>query len=203
MKLSRLVMVLSVMALAASWAPTSAPASAQVEPGQEPAAASLARDLIGAPEGKRLIGAELDRVTMEVSSLMRCPVCQGLSVADSPTTSALAMREEARDLLASGYTDDQVLAYFERSYGEFIRLSPKPVGFNLVVWILPIAALAAGALLIAGGSRRRAAAAAAVAGKSAPAKTKSKNADGADPGASAIPDDLAAYAERVRREVKR
>jgi len=192
----KLVMLLAGAALAVGWAP----ASAQVEPGQEPAAASLARDLIGAPEGKRLTGTELDRVTMEVSSLMRCPVCQGLSVADSPTTSALAMREEARDLLASGYTDDQVLAYFERSYGEFIRLSPKPVGFNLVVWILPIAALAAGAFLIAGGSRRRATAAA---GKSAPAKTKSKNADGAEPGASAIPDDLAAYAERVRREVKR
>ncbi|MCP4204538.1 MAG: cytochrome c-type biogenesis protein CcmH [bacterium] len=165
--------------------------SAPEEAAQEPAAAGLARDLIGAPLGERLAGPELDRLTEEVTRLMRCPVCQGLSVADSPTTSALAMREEARDLLASGYTEDQVLAYFERSYGEFIRLSPKPEGFNLVVWILPFGALLAGALVIAGRMRRRARLAPEAAGERPTARK---------PGGE-IPAELASYAERVRREV--
>ncbi len=170
----------------------------------EPAAAGLALDLIGAPEGVRLSGTELDQVTEEVSSLMRCPVCQGLSVADSPTTSALAMREEARDLLASGYTEDQVLAYFERSYGEFIRLSPKPVGFNLVVWILPFVALLAGVLVIAGRTRRLARLAAGSTGSTGSAEAAvAKPAAGT---ATEIPDEraaLASHIERVRRDVNK
>lgn len=164
---------------------------------EEPAAAGLARDLIGEPAGEPLAGDALDQRTEEVSSLMRCPVCQGLSVADSPTTSALAMREEARDLLAVGYTEEQVLSYFERSYGEFIRLSPKPEGFNLVVWILPVAALLAGLLVV--GARMRSKARAVRRSESPASGAEESAGESAE---SSIPDDLAAYAERVRREVE-
>lgn len=168
----------------------------------EPAAAGLARDLIGPPVGERLTGAELERVTSSVSSLMRCPVCQGLSVEDSPTTSALAMREEARDLLASGYTEEQVLSYFERSYGEFIRLSPKPEGFNLVVWTLPVVALVAGLLVVAGRLRRRRVVAS---GTSAERRSEGAGREKVEEmtGEDDVTPELAEYAERVRREVSR
>ena len=101
-----------------------------------------------APLGPPLSGAALDRATEEVASLMRCPVCQGLSVADSPSTSAVALKAEVRRQLALGYTGDQVIASFERSYGEFIRLAPKAEGFNWMVWLMPIVAFAVGALWI-------------------------------------------------------
>jgi cytochrome c-type biogenesis protein CcmH len=102
----------------------------------------------GAPQGPPLSGAELDRATEETASLMRCPVCQGLSVADSPASSAVDLKAEVRRLLALGYTRDQVIASFERSYGEFIRLEPKAEGFNWLVWLMPMLALAVGALVI-------------------------------------------------------
>lgn len=140
------------------------------------------RARIGEPRGRPLSGEELDRVTEEVSSLMRCPVCQGLSVADSPTPSALAMKAEVREFLAEGYTQSQILTYFEESYGEFIRLEPKPKGFNLLVWILPLAALLAGVLLVARRLKRPA----------APAASEETTPGG---------DGLDAYLERVRREV--
>jgi cytochrome c-type biogenesis protein CcmH len=101
-----------------------------------------------APLGPPLSGAALDRATEEVSSLMRCPVCQGLSVADSPASSAVDLKAEVRRQLALGYTRDQVLASFERSYGEFIRLEPKAQGFNWLVWLAPMIAFAAGVLVI-------------------------------------------------------
>jgi cytochrome c-type biogenesis protein CcmH len=101
-----------------------------------------------APLGPPLSGAALDRATEEVSSLMRCPVCQGLSVADSPASSAVDLKAEVRRLLALGYTKDQVIAAFERSYGEFIRLEPKAEGFNWLVWLMPMLALVVGALVI-------------------------------------------------------
>jgi len=118
--------------------------------GADPATAqaSAASQSDPAPLGPPLSGAALDRATEEVASQMRCPVCQGLSVADSPASSAVDLKAEVRRQVALGYTKEQVIASFERSYGEFIRLEPKAEGFNWLVWLAPIAALVAGALVI-------------------------------------------------------
>lgn len=121
-----------------------AAAGAQSQPGPRLATPTE----IEAPAGPPLSGAALDRATEEVSSLMRCPVCQGLSVADSPSSSAVDLKGEVRRMLSLGYSEDQVIAAFERSYGEFIRLEPKAEGFNWMVWLMPMLAFAAGALMI-------------------------------------------------------
>ena len=142
------------------------------------------RDLVvlGEPVGPPLSGPGLAAATLEVTSLMRCPVCQGLSVADSHTPSAMAMQVKAEALLEAGYSEEQVLTYFESSYGEFIRLAPRPEGFNLVVWYLPLVGLLIGGLVIWFRLRRQGAAGQVV------------NDDGDD--------ELAAYREQVRREVE-
>ena len=100
--------------------------------------------VVGAPKGQPLAGAALDTRTEEVAGLLRCPVCQGLSVAASPSSMASNMKAEVKSLLAAGYSDDQVLAYFERSYGEFVRLQPPLRGVNWLVWLGPVAALLVG-----------------------------------------------------------
>jgi len=104
---------------------------------------------IGAPRGQPLSGAELDAQTQDVGGLLRCPVCQGLSVADSPSTMARNMKAEVREKLAAGYDQEQILAHFERSYGEFVRLQPPMRGVNWMVWFGPLLALLGGAVLIA------------------------------------------------------
>jgi cytochrome c-type biogenesis protein CcmH len=133
------VLAAAPLALALFFAAATPAAPAEVPAGsfQEPA-----------PLGPPLSGAALDSATEEVASLMRCPVCQGLSVADSPASSAVDLKAEVRRQLAAGYTRDQVIASFERSYGEFIRLEPKAVGFNWLVWLMPMLAFLAGALII-------------------------------------------------------
>ncbi|HEV8659473.1 MAG TPA: cytochrome c-type biogenesis protein [Thermoanaerobaculia bacterium] len=110
-------------------------------------AAPEASMFVGPPQGKPLAGPALDAKTHEVASLLRCPVCQGMSVADSPAEMALNMKRQVNALLARGYTQDQILEYFERSYGEFVLLKPKFRGVNTFVWILPIFALAIGAVI--------------------------------------------------------
>lgn len=103
---------------------------------------------VGAPKGQTLAGAALERRAIEVSALLRCPVCQGLSVADSPAEMAINMKRQVRDLLARGYTEEQILDYFEQSYGEFVLLRPKFEGFNAFVWLLPMMAVILGAWLV-------------------------------------------------------
>jgi len=92
--------------------------------------------------------ADLDARTNHVASLLRCPVCQGMSVADSPSEMAVNMKREVRDLLQRGYTEEQILDHFERSYGQFVRLKPKFEGVNALVWLLPIFAVILGALIV-------------------------------------------------------
>ena len=143
--------------------------------------------VVGPPQGAPLAGDALEERTRHVASLLRCPVCQGLSVGDSPSSMALNMKAQVKELLAAGYTQDQVLAYFEGSYGEFVRLEPPLRGVNWLVWLAPLAGLVAGGVFVAAALRRRAGASAS---ESAPAV----------PDRDALPDDpdLARYVRRVR-----
>jgi cytochrome c-type biogenesis protein CcmH len=102
----------------------------------------------------------------DVAAQLRCVVCQSLSVADSPSETAHQMKDIIRERLAAGESSEQVKAYFVDKYGLWILLSPPRQGFNLLVWVVPFAALAAGLLLVlvlARRWRRRAASAPAVA----------------------------------------
>ena len=58
------------------------------------------------------------------------------------------MKAQVRELLERGYTEEQILSYFEKSYGQFVLLKPKFQGVNALVWILPIAVLAIGFVLV-------------------------------------------------------
>jgi cytochrome c-type biogenesis protein CcmH len=107
-----------------------------------------AQQVVGGPRGTALTGAQLDRRTAEVAALLRCPVCQGLSVADSPSVMAQDMKGQVRDLLGRGYDEEQILKYFETSYGQFVRLEPKKSGVNWLVWLAPLGALLFGAGVI-------------------------------------------------------
>ncbi len=86
---------------------------------------------------------------LEIGSQLRCVVCQSLSVADSPSETARQMREIIRERLAAGESPEQVKAYFVERYGLWILLSPPRQGFNLLVWVVPFAALGLGLALVA------------------------------------------------------
>ena len=83
---------------------------------------------------------------------LRCPDCQGLSVADSPTRSAREIRAQIDELVAGGATDDEVREHFVARYGEWVRLAPSAPA----VWIIPFGVVvAAAAALIAWLAARR------------------------------------------------
>jgi cytochrome c-type biogenesis protein CcmH len=91
-------------------------------------------------------GSVNEETVREIAAQLRCVVCQNLSVADSPSEMANQMRGIVRERLAAGNTPEQVIAYFVEKYGEWVLLSPRPRGFNLLVWTLPFAAILLGLL---------------------------------------------------------
>lgn len=115
---------------------------------QEKAEGGDPRGVVGPPKGQALAGEALLTRTEDVAGLLRCPVCQGLSVADSPSTTAQNMRHQVRELLERGYDQQQILAYFERSYGEFVRLQPPLRGVNWLLWLAPALVLLGGAFFL-------------------------------------------------------
>ena len=90
----------------------------------------------------------LEARTSAVAAQLRCPVCQGLSIQDSPSELAQSMRSLVRDQLAEGRTPEQVKAYFVSKYGEWILLSPAPHGFNLLAYAVPVLVVVGGGALI-------------------------------------------------------
>lgn len=128
-----------------------------------------AAQFVGQPQGTPITGEQLRVRTNEVSALLRCPVCQGMAVADSPAEMAVNMKEQVRELLSRGYTEEQILKYFELSYGQFVLLEPKFEGVTSLVWLLPLIALAIGGAIVFVKLRKLEAAPAAPAASTPPA----------------------------------
>ena len=95
-----------------------------------------------------------EQTVHDVASQLRCVVCQNLSVADSPSEMAAQMRAIVRERLERGDSPAEVRQYFVERYGEWILLSPRPGGFNLVVWLFPAAAVLVGLAVAAVQVRR-------------------------------------------------
>lgn len=98
----------------------------------------------------------VDRIAAE----LRCPVCQGLSVQDSPSETARAMKALVAQRVAEGRSDDEIRSEFRRSYGDWILLSPPLLSPSGLVWLAPLVAIAAGLLIALGRARAPALAAA-------------------------------------------
>ena len=73
-----------------------------------------------------------------------CPVCAGQSVAESNSELARDMRKLIKKKIAKGKTDEEIILWFRGKYGDTILAKPPLKGFNLVVWLLPFAAVATG-----------------------------------------------------------
>lgn len=91
-----------------------------------------------------LEGSSVEEQVRQIASELRCPVCQNLSVADSPSQMARQMQDLIRERLRAGESPDAIRAYFVERYGEWILLAPKREGFNLLVWVLPFLAMGGG-----------------------------------------------------------
>lgn len=110
---------------------------------REPAMEGLTGSTMGPLEDPAM-EARATRLAAE----LRCPVCQGLSIQDSPSPLAQQMKDLIRSQIVAGRTDEEIHQYFTSKYGEWVLLEPKAQGFNLLVYLLPALALLGGGALI-------------------------------------------------------
>ena len=89
--------------------------------------------------GGRTAGPASDGERVEqLTEQLRCPVCDGLAVADSPSSTARAIASDVRSRVAAGETDDEIRGAYVAQYGDWILLEPPAGGFGSMVWLLPL-----------------------------------------------------------------
>ncbi len=111
-------------------------------------------------------GASYDETkAQEIDRMLMCPVCPAQTIDQTSVPLAKQMRAQVRELLASGATREEVLAWFSapERYGPSVLAEPPRSGFYLIAWIVPgvvvVAALIGGLLTLRAMRGRRGAAA--------------------------------------------
>jgi cytochrome c-type biogenesis protein CcmH len=89
-----------------------------------------------------------------LASNLRCPFCQGESIAEAPSQVARDLEAFIVEKVDEGWTDEEIYAFFEARYGERVRLDPPLAGWGAALWLSPLALLGVGVAAIV--SRRRA-----------------------------------------------
>ena len=74
-----------------------------------------------------------------IAAGVKCPTCQGLSVAQSKALTARAIYQEITRQVDAGASDNDVRAYLVSRFGVSELLRPEATGAGSVVWIAPVA----------------------------------------------------------------
>lgn len=98
--------------------------------------------------GSEPLAPELENRVQRLGKQLRCAVCQGLSITDSPSSMARAQLDVVRTLVQEGKSDDEIKQYFVERYGEWALLEPKKAGANWLVWGGPVVLLVGGLAFI-------------------------------------------------------
>jgi cytochrome c-type biogenesis protein CcmH len=84
----------------------------------------------------------------EIEDLLIAPCCWTQPVSQHYSEAAETIRKEVHEMVAAGKSRDEILDYYVSRYGERILATPRPRGFNALVYILPWVALIVGAWLL-------------------------------------------------------
>ena len=97
---------------------------------------------------------EQDRA-LALGATIRCPVCQGESIADSPSGYARNMMALVRERIDQGYSDDQIVEELLASFSGSQLLDPEVSPQTIALWAVPALALGGGIWLAVAQRRAR------------------------------------------------
>lgn len=95
-----------------------------------------------------------DERLFAIAGRLKCLQCVGESVAASQAPLAVQFRQQIRDQMERGDTDDEILNFFAQRYGQQVLLTPPSSGIGGLVWVLPVVGVAAAVLLLVATFRR-------------------------------------------------
>ena len=98
---------------------------------------------------------KLEARARDLSAQLRCMVCQNESIDESNASLARDIRLVVREKISAGDSDEAILAFLVKRYGDFILLKPPLKIETFLLWGAPVLVLLAGGTAIFFGLRRR------------------------------------------------
>jgi cytochrome c-type biogenesis protein CcmH len=84
---------------------------------------------------------------VEISSQLRCLVCQNQTIAESNAELAVDLRRQVNEQIKAGKSDREIVDFMVARYGEFVLYKPPFNATTLLLWLGP-AALAIIAIVV-------------------------------------------------------
>jgi len=78
-----------------------------------------------------------------LSNELRCLVCQNQSLADSNADLAVDLRNQVREQIVAGRSDDDIRTWLTERYGDFVLYRPPLKATTVMLWLGPALLLAA------------------------------------------------------------
>lgn len=90
----------------------------------------------------------LEKRVTALASELRCLVCQNQSLADSNAPLAADLREEIREKMRSGESDNEIVDFMVDRYGDFVLYRPPLKGSTIVLWTGPLLLVFGGVIVL-------------------------------------------------------
>lgn len=98
--------------------------------------------------GFLVLNVSMEPVSMNraqaIGAQIKCPVCQGESIADSPAQMARDMMDLVDERVAAGVADQEIIDELLSSYSGALLLDPPAEGSTLALWLAPFVVLIIG-----------------------------------------------------------
>lgn len=98
---------------------------------------------------------EMEKIVNEISAELRCLVCQNQTIADSHAALAVDLKNQVREMVKEGKTQDEVVDFMVQRYGDFVRYRPPMKPTTVLLWVGPFLLLAGGMLLLGVNLKKR------------------------------------------------
>ena len=92
--------------------------------------------------------SELEKHVSKLTEELRCLVCQNQTIADSHSGLAIDLRNQVREKISAGATDEEVKEYMVSRYGDFVLYRPPVKQTTWLLWFGPFLLLALGLMFL-------------------------------------------------------
>jgi len=84
----------------------------------------------------------------QLTTELRCLVCQNQNLADSDAELAHDLREEIYEMMMAGQSNEQIKTFLVDRYGDFVLYRPEVKANTLALWLMPGILLVLGAIVL-------------------------------------------------------
>jgi cytochrome c-type biogenesis protein CcmH len=98
---------------------------------------------------------EMEKTVNEISAELRCLVCQNQTIADSSAGLAVDLKNQVREMVKAGQSQEEIVDYMVKRYGDFVLYRPPVKATTVLLWAGPFIFLLVGLTILVINLRKR------------------------------------------------